>query len=869
MLLLSCFLFLALLPNFSEGREVVPFNFGWRWFLGNPSAGPTPTVPPAAKQSFDDSKWSVVDAPHDALIATPYNESARNNQGSIPTNVTWYRKHIMLPSDWAGSHVEVYFEGVFSVVTAYFNDVLIMNHSCGYTSFAVRIDNITGVVWGGENLLAIYADATVTTGWWYEGGGIFRDVSIIRSPLPARLADDGAFAPAFTEGEFHTRATPADGMTVDSATLVPSISIDVVVNNSVGNISTRVTLFTSDGLTPLGSSTSMSQSVSSQTTIKLAPPPLTIANVELWTIARPYLHVLFVELLDATQAVVDTKNITVGVRSVRWDAINGVFINEQHVKLRGFCNHNNFAAVGVGVPLRVNLLRLQQLRGMGANGWRMSHNPGSPSTFELGDRLGMTFLDENRIFKDDAQSVTNMGDMVRRDRVHPSILYYSFCNEVGCSPGTQPALDFKIITESVDGSRAVTMNYFLSHVMSTPNATVIIDIQGFSHQTRADFIIFHEKYPEKPILATECCSCVNQRDEDSDIDHTNTSVTATSNTGSCQASQTNASDGIAWAAGTMVWTAMDYYGEPGGWPHISSRFGQFDLAGFSKAPAFWFRQNWLSSISLQDAGRPPVSSDTTVRLVELWQPPSKAGVERNINVYSNAPYVRVSLNGVTINDSIVGTNGVFNISVPYQNGTLTADGLASDKATVLASHSRSSWLSPSRIVLSIDAPNILTGTGSALYLDGSDVALVRATIIDEAGHVVEDSTLNITFSVSSGPGLIVGCGNGDPANQDPNDAVWKPAYHGLVRTVVRTTLDAASPDAVRARRIMLDVDAGKGPRSSAILPIGGIPPTTIIVTASSPGLPLATLTIPLSVDIKDSPLAVAAASVGLADTTTN
>jgi hypothetical protein len=49
-------------------------------------------------------------------------------------------------------------------------------------------------------------------------------------------------------------------------------------------------------------------------------------------------------------------------------------------------------------------------------------------TFEMGDALGMTFLDENRVFNTDPQSTVNMGDMVRRDRVHPSILYYSFCN---------------------------------------------------------------------------------------------------------------------------------------------------------------------------------------------------------------------------------------------------------------------------------------------------------------------------------------------------------------------------------------------------------------------------------------------------------
>ena len=96
----------------------------------------------------------------------------------------------MLPADWAGSHVQVYFDGVFSVATVYLNGEPVTHHQCGYTSFAARLDNVTGVRFGGENVLAVFADATVTTGWWYEGGGLFREVAIIRSPLPARLADD-------------------------------------------------------------------------------------------------------------------------------------------------------------------------------------------------------------------------------------------------------------------------------------------------------------------------------------------------------------------------------------------------------------------------------------------------------------------------------------------------------------------------------------------------------------------------------------------------------------------------------------------------------------------------------------------------------
>jgi len=47
-----------------------------------------PDVRPAAR-GFDDGTWEIVDTPHDALIATPYDETADNSQASIPKNVSW------------------------------------------------------------------------------------------------------------------------------------------------------------------------------------------------------------------------------------------------------------------------------------------------------------------------------------------------------------------------------------------------------------------------------------------------------------------------------------------------------------------------------------------------------------------------------------------------------------------------------------------------------------------------------------------------------------------------------------------------------------------------------------------------------------
>jgi hypothetical protein len=192
---------------------------------------------------------------------------------------------------------------------------------------------------------------------------------------------------------------------------------------------------------------------------------------------------------------------------------------------------------------------------------------------------------------------------------------------------------------------------------------------------------------------------------------------------------------------------------------------------------------------------------------------------------------------------------------------LTAHALGSDKQTILGTHSRHSFGAPARLELSLDVPSDATATGSALYLDGSDVALVRATVVDAQGHHVVNSVVNISFAVTA-PGRIVAAGNGDPASHEPNRAPWHTAYHGLVRGIVQVSVDATDADpATAALRREIELDAGKEGQSSIVLASGATVPTEMVVSATSPGLPIAQLNIPLSVDPADAPMAVAARSV--------
>jgi len=362
-------------------------------------------------------------------------------------------------------------------------------------------------------------------------------------------------------------------------------------------------------------------------------------------------------------------------------------------------------------------------------------------------------------------------------------------------------------------------------------------------------------------------------------------VYASNENAACLLAQVTVSDTRPWVGGTFVWTLHDYYGEPGRhnqWPHVSSSFGSFDLAGFSKAPAWWFRSWWLAAVPPADAGRPPLQhTAVTCHLAESWRP-SPNGT-RTLNVYTNAPYARILVNGIQPaggGPTAVSAHGsaVFR-GIGYEAGNVTAEALAANldtdttdgaaiMTTPLASHTKFSWGKPAAIVLSLDAPSASTGTGTAVYLDGEDVALLRATVVDASGVVVHDAVLNITFGVLEGPARVAGVGNGDPGDRTPNHASSKACYHGLARAIFKVTIKATGSAESRALEALVNPEAGMGPRSSSILlseeDINTLP-NSFTVTASAEGLATATLQVPLSTNDSDSVLSVAAASVSLAD----
>ena len=161
---------------------------------------------------------------------------------------------------------------------------------------------------------------------------------------------------------------------------------------------------------------------------------------QLWSLESPHLYQLRTTILQDGRPV-DSTTTTFGIRTIRYDADKGFFLNGQHVEIQGVANHQDFAGVGIAVPDSLQAWRVEQLKKMGCNAWRTAHNPPNEALLDACDRLGMMVMDENRHLGDTylhqsprGTTATNLSDlatMIQRDRNHPSIIMWSMCNEEG------------------------------------------------------------------------------------------------------------------------------------------------------------------------------------------------------------------------------------------------------------------------------------------------------------------------------------------------------------------------------------------------------------------------------------------------------
>ena len=343
----------------------------------NGAIRPTTPTPPVtyeyATASFNASAWEAIDAPHDFVLRGSFAPNERDSgHGYLPRDgAGWYRKNFRVPDEWKNQRVVLEFDGVFHVSRIWLNGVELAveeeggeGNRNGYTGFTVRID--AHLEHGTVNTLAVRADASFGSGHWYEGGGIIRNVRIVKTDLlhlvPRGIAAQAQLASPLPLGAVNLTAR------VQNARPEPAdVSLCVsLIDDTTGSMVVESS-FTQYVNIPSGSSRQLQWF-----------SDLNAQVVATWSIQSPATYTLRVLIVQRDYRemllVVDAVNTTIGFREATFTT-SGFFLNSRHTVLRGFSDHNSFAGVGAAVPARINLYRAQMLRACGGNFWRTPQNP--------------------------------------------------------------------------------------------------------------------------------------------------------------------------------------------------------------------------------------------------------------------------------------------------------------------------------------------------------------------------------------------------------------------------------------------------------------------------------------------------------------
>ena len=719
-------------------------------------------VASAAAAGFDDSGWQSVRLPHDWAIDLPFvanpnpppagEDDPKAAHGFKPlgrehpeTSVGWYRHTLDLPADLAGKRLSLEFDGAFRDVVVLLNGFIVHEHEGGYSPFRVDITDIAAP--GELNVLTVRVDASLGEGWFYEGAGLYRHVWLVATD-PVHVPQWGVMVRAEPVGTDARAAVVIDLKNEADPEAVCQVDMRVV---------------DSDGVQVAEDTATTTLAGWNEAQVERT---LTWHRVRLWSTGTPHLYRLIAEV-RVDGRLVDRYEQPFGVRTAVFDAARGFFLNGQPLKLLGACCHQDHAGVGAAIPDRLQVWRLEQLKAMGCNAYRASHNPPTPELMDACDAMGILVITETRRMASDDAALAELEALVRRDRNRPSVIAWSIGNEEqaiqGTERGARIATTMVRLINQLDPTRPTTAALDQDFGEGVSPA---VDILGFNYRTPL-MEGYHARVPTQPILGSETGSTVQTRGEyvRDDARHI---VPAYDTEHPWWASTAEAWWTLAaerpYIAGGFIWTGFDYRGEPtpfNRWPSVASYFGAMDSCGFPKDNYWYYRAWW----------RP----EPLVHLFPHWNWAGREGEAIPVWVHANVDRVELFLNGRSLGSKDVVANRHLEWSVPYAPGVIEARGFKDGRA--LAPVRRETAGVASRIAL--------TGDRTRLRADGQDVSMLKVEILDAQGRPVPAAAEPVTFDVS-GPARIIGVGNGNPVSHEADRATTRLTFNGLAQAILQT-----------------------------------------------------------------------------------
>ncbi|HWU49150.1 MAG TPA: beta-galactosidase GalA [Asticcacaulis sp.] len=748
-------------------REQLLFDFGWKFTFGN-GADPSKDLGfgygqgdfaktgdfKFAKTGFEEAKtWRTVNLPHDWAVELPFvKDDSLQSHGYKPlgrrypeTSVGWYRREFDIPKSDLGRRIWIEFDGAFRDMLVFVNGCFIGRNTNGYAPF--RFDLTDFLSYGSTNVITLRVDASFGDGWFYEGAGVYRHVWLLKTDAVHLGRWDSVVRPKI-EGDKAVLDLSATGVNTSGAPRTARVKWTIVdaAGTAVATADAGEMTIPADGEADFHASTSL-------------------ATPKLWSVETPTLYAALVTL-EYDGRVRDGERVDFGVRSTAFTADKGFFLNGEHVKIQGVCNHQDHAGVGAALPDRLQAFRVGVMQQMGCNAIRTSHNMPTPELVMACDRLGVMMMCETRQMSSNPEGMAQLEAMIRRYRNSPSIIIWSIGNEEWLLQDAMAEQGEKIAAAMVrrchelDPTRMTTAAVNGGNEKGVSNA---LDVIGFNYnQGLPDG--YHAKYPQRPIMGSETSSAVSTRGEYTTDAKRNvmSSYDGVVSWGQTPEDWWSFQAKRDWEAGGFAWTGFDYRGEPTpyGWPSINSQFGITDMCGFPKDYFYYYKAWW---------GKAP-----SLHVFPHWNWAGKEGAEIPVWVYSNCDEVELVVNGKSLGRKAMPKWEHLEWKVVYAPGHIEARGFKNGKRI----------LTERRETAGQPAALRLTADRSVIDANGEDVSVLRVEAFDAKGRPAPTANTKLTFKVS-GAGALIGVGNGDPNCLESDKGSERSLFNGLAQVIVQ------------------------------------------------------------------------------------
>ncbi len=319
-----------------------------------------------------------------------------------------YRHRFEVPADWRGKRIFIVFEGVMTDASVKINGTEAGPvHQGAFYRFKYDVTEL--LKFGEGNLLEVSvsdksANASVNhaerdADYWVFGG-IFRPVWLQAEPVQFvdRVAIDARADGTFALDYYLGGAGNADAVEVTlQDALGKTVGEPVTTSIATGHIATKIS----------------------------AP--------NLWTAETPALYTAVVRLKQGATILHELKQ-RFGFRTIEMRLGEGLFVNGQHILLKGVCHHVAWPTLGRSSSDRIAELDVDLLQAMNMNAVRCSHYPPDEKFLELCDEKGLYVLDELTGWQhryDTEVGRQHVKEMISRDVNHPSIIIWDNGNEGG------------------------------------------------------------------------------------------------------------------------------------------------------------------------------------------------------------------------------------------------------------------------------------------------------------------------------------------------------------------------------------------------------------------------------------------------------